>query len=165
MSSAEYGDQANSTIKDSGDQSLAAIIEEPRGYPVVVQLDEIVRRLISKETVAFDPSNREGVPIAHGLYAIYTTKGVCLHAGRTQSANLQHRLFTQHYAGGGAAAGSDLVQKIQSRKVAANKASAQAWIRTNCVFKWVEVPNPVMRHWAEHRLLSFLRPIWCVPKK
>ena len=144
---------------------MTVVIEEPLGYPTVAQLNEIVRLLVSKEPVAFDPSNRQKVPTTHGLYAIFTTNGVCLHAGMTRSANLQHRICRQHYAGGGNGAGSDLIQKIQSRKVADSRSAAQKWIKENCVFKWLEVPDSVMRHWAEHRLLSHLRPIWCVPKQ
>jgi hypothetical protein len=165
MSKAKCTDRARPTKDDERDQFPAVADEEPQEYPTVAQLDEIVRLLRSKDALAFDPSKRNDVPIAHGLYAIYTIKGVCLHAGRTATKNLQHRLFTQHYAGGGIGAGSDLVQKIQTQKVAADKTSAQTWIRTNCIIRWVEVSDPVMRHWAELRLLSCLRPIWCVPKK
>jgi hypothetical protein len=150
--------------EDEQVQPVTVVVEEPQGYPTVALLDEIVQRLMSQEAVAFDPSNRDVVPTSHGLYAIHTTKGVCLHAGWTRSKTLQHRLFTQHYAGGGKGAGSDLVQKIQSKNVTDSKTSAQKWIRANCVFRWLEVPERVTRHWAEHRLLSFLRPIWCVPK-
>jgi hypothetical protein len=151
--------------EDERVQLITVVVEEPEGYPMVAQLDEIVERLMSREAVAFDPSKRKDVPTSHGLYAIHTTKGVCLHAGRTRTANLQHRLFTQHYAGGGKGAGSDLVQKIQSKNVTDSKTSAQKWIRINCVVRWLEVPDSVTRHWAEHRLLSYLRPIWCVPKE
>jgi hypothetical protein len=151
--------------EDERVQLVTVVVEEPQGYPPVAQLDEIVQLLMSREAVAFDPSKRNDVPTCHGLYAIHTAKGVCLHAGKTRSANLRHRLFTQHYAGGGKGAGSDLVQKVQSKNVTDSKPSAQKWIRTNCVFRWLEVPDSVTRHWAEHRLLSYLRPIWCVPKE
>lgn len=130
------------------------------------QLDCIVRELTSQNSIKLHPRHRGQVPDAYGLYAIYTNQGVCLHAGRTtsQNSNLQKRIFDQHYAGGGKGAGSDLVQKVQSNCFAPDRRQAQVWIAENCVVRFVVVADPVTRHWAEHRLLSHLRPIWCIPK-
>jgi len=127
------------------------------------ELDEIVLRLRSRELIAFDPSQKGHVPAKPGLYAIHRLDGPCLHAG--QSANLRSPLFVQHYQGGGKKAQSDLVQKVVSHGMADGRISAQHWIIENCAFRWLDLPDTETRHWGEHRLLSSLRPLWCVPNE
>jgi hypothetical protein len=157
---AEYPRPASVPTLATADLSPLA---EPPGYPSVGALDEIVGRLIAQTPMAFTLSNEKNVPTLHGIYAIYTKSRACLHAGRTRTTSLRNRLFAQHFRGGGKGAGSDLVQKIQSRGYANDKLNAQAWIEQNCLVRFIVVADPLARHWAELRLLSHLRPLWCVP--
>jgi hypothetical protein len=136
---------------------------EQQNYSVFSkQLDEVIESLLLRNPLDFEQTKKDA-PTSPGLYAIFcigTEK--CLHAGK--SKNLRHRLLVQHYSGGGIGAGSDIVQKIQSNGLAEDRASAQKWIQSNCLFRWIEEPDHETRHWAEHRLLSYLRPVWCISK-
>jgi hypothetical protein len=70
------------------------------------------------------------------------------------------RVWAQHFTGGGNDAGSDLVQKVIDKGKADSKANAQAWIRANCFVQWLTEEDADLRCWAEHYMLSVLRPIW-----
>jgi hypothetical protein len=126
------------------------------------ELDARVKLLMTSNPIPFEPRYSRKVPHSPGLYAIFRKDtGECLHAG--QAKDLWNRLFVQHYKGGGKGAGSDLIQKVQTHGCARDRASSQDWIRVHCLIQWLEEPDREIRHWAEHRLLSRLRPIWSGP--
>jgi hypothetical protein len=88
------------------------------------ELDIIIGRLLASPTIRLERAAL--VPASPGLYAIYTTTGECLYAG--QSANLRNRLLRDHFAGGGKSAGSDLIQQVQDRGRAVDRASARGFM-------------------------------------
>lgn len=134
-------------------------------------------RLLLSPVFPFDDSLKSRLPEEHGLYVI-TRKNESgqveyLHAGRSHKApaGLRDRVWNQHFWGGGKGAGSDLVQKVIDNLHAElgilngpasreTRGKAQEWIRNNCLVQWVVEENPDLRCWAEHYMLSILRPIW-----
>ena len=129
------------------------------------QCAEILDRLLAAPAFAFDDSLRLRLPIKPGLYVIArkdVPKGEYLHAGQSPKAKegLRSRVWSQHFTGGGDSAGSDLVQKVIDKGQADGRAASQAWIRANCLVQWLVEEDKDLRCWAEHYMLSVLRPIW-----
>lgn len=126
------------------------------------QVHQIAQQLAGP--VDLTPANKGQVPDDRGgLYAIYKKNPLpnspeCLWVGRAghSGGSLRHRIFAQHYGGGGVGAGSDLVQQVQSRGLANNKAAAQAWIAANCEVRWLPLPD------IEYALKQLLNPSWSV---
>jgi hypothetical protein len=148
----------------------------------VDDLDRVVAALLTARTVSyFDlQQNWAQIPSTLGVYAIYLTKDVCpskglivgrcLHAGasgiprgnRPAGPNgLRGRLRDNHLNGGGQGAEGDLVEKVQRRGFATNRADAQMWISNNCGARWLSGSyDDAFIRWAEHRLLSQVQPLW-----
>ncbi len=125
--------------------------------------ETVLDALLSSPQVPFDDALRSQLPNRKGIYAISkrgAPVGEYLHAGRTKTQSLQHRILVQHFTQGGDKARGDLVQKVQDRGHAMDKKGAQAWIRDNCLVQCVEEENDENRKWAEHYILSVLQPIW-----
>jgi hypothetical protein len=149
------------------------IIEQRR-----TQCEAILEGLLSAPAFPFDDHLKSCLPEQHGLYAIARKDGVdqgeYLHAGRSKTAamGLRDRIWNQHFWGGGKGAESDLVDKVVKRQFkdlgiemgsTTNRRTrliAQTWIGNNCVVQWLIVDDPQLRCWAEHYILSILRPIW-----
>jgi hypothetical protein len=129
------------------------------------QCSEILQRLLAAPAFEFDEKLRERLPLRKGLYLIARKdgpKGEYLHAGQSPKAKegLRSRVWSQHFTQGGDRARSDLVQKVIDKGHADGKATSQAWIRANCRVQWVVEEDLDLRCWAEHYMLSVLRPIW-----
>lgn len=129
------------------------------------QYAEILERLLAAPAFAFDDSLRSRLPVKKGLYLIARKdgpKGEYLHGGQSPKAKegLRSRVWRQHFSQGGDRARSDLVQKVIDKRYADDKATAKAWIRANCLVQWVVEEDEDLRCWAEHYVLSLLRPIW-----
>ena len=68
--------------------------------------------------------------------------------------------------------GSDLIDKVVKKEhkdlgIQAGSTTnrqtrriAQTWIGNNCIVQWLIVDDPQLRCWAEHYMLSILRPVW-----
>ncbi len=146
----------------------------------VARLDAIVQALLSAPPAPFpaDPEQTEAIPNVPGLYGIFLNRDIdvakdlirdrCLRAGRggilrkgNLHGNLRSRIYDQGLMGGGQNAQADLVQIVQDRGYAQNRADAQQWIINNCYVRWISIPfDDRFFTWAEHRLLSVLQPIW-----
>ncbi|HTT24495.1 MAG TPA: hypothetical protein VMG82_36605 [Candidatus Sulfotelmatobacter sp.] len=132
-----------------------------------VQCSEILERLLAAPAHKFDDTLRSKLPLKHGIYAIAESdgesQGEYLHAGQSGTAKegLKSRIWVQHYCGGDSRRGSsDLVQKVMDRQSLA-RPDAKLWIRKNCIVRWL-VPDMDINdwRWAEHYMLSILRPKW-----
>lgn len=113
----------------------------------------------------YDDSLRGRLPTGKGLYLIARKngpRGEYLHAGQSPKAKegLHSRVWSQHFTQGGSRARSDLVQKVVDQGYARDKKAAQAWIRENCLVQWLVEEDQDLRCWAEHYMLSVVRPIW-----
>ena len=129
------------------------------------QCAEILETLLAAPAFRFDDSLRPRLPVKHGLYVIARRdrpKGEYLHAGKSLKAKegLRSRVWSQHFTQGGNRARSDLVQKVIDKGYADGRATAQTWIRANCLVQWLVEEDEDSRCWAEHYMLSVLRPIW-----
>jgi hypothetical protein len=117
----------------------------------------------------FDNTLRSLLPLKHGIYSIADRagerEGEYLHAGqsRTASKGLYSRVWDQHYCSGDAnRPSSDFVQKVMKRQQLA-RPEAKLWISNNCIVRWVVLDGDAesnLRCWAEHYMLSILRPKW-----
>ena len=137
-----------------------AILAQLVALPLA-ELNGLVDQLQHANLIDFIPGNIDHVPDRAGLYAIYRrTDNVCLHAGKTRTRTLRHRLYNQHRTQGGISARSDLIQKVQDQNLAGNRASAVAWIDENCAVKCIVVEDDNLRGQAELVMLDRLRPIW-----
>lgn len=126
------------------------------------QCAAILERLLAAQQFAFDDSLKSQLPLKQGLYAIGQKNGdhvESLHAGQSRKADkgLRSRVWEQHFTQG---AGSDLVQKVRDNQKAVTRENAKEWIRKNCFVQWVVEEDGDLRCWAEHYILSVLRPIW-----
>jgi hypothetical protein len=127
----------------------------------VDQLRPIVDQLMQAELVDFNRNMRNDIPDAPGLYAFYRRNDdVCLHAGKTRTQTLRHRIWAQHFTQGGQGAGSDLIQKVQDHNLADSREAAKTWIIEHCRVKWIVVQDEALRSQAEEYMLCELKPIW-----
>jgi hypothetical protein len=127
------------------------------------ECENILQRLLSAPPSAFDESLESKLPTRQGIYAISRKNappGQYLHVGRTKTAGLHGRILRQHLRGGGKGAESDLLQKVQDQRFATDRDGAGRWIREKCLVQWVVEEDAGLRTWAEHYVLSVLRPIW-----
>jgi len=128
-----------------------------------VEHEVLLGKLIAAKPARFDDALPTTLPKSHGLYAISligAADGEYLHVGKTRDgrSGLLGRTWEQHYKTGGSA--GDLVEKVKARGHGADKGQAQEYIRRNCQVQWVVVEDSVARIWAEHYVLSVLRPLW-----
>jgi hypothetical protein len=128
------------------------------------QCAAILQRLLAAPAYSFDDRLRSQLPAQHGLYVIAQKNSPqCqyLHAGESPRAGLRERIWTQHYCGGDAKRGSsDLIQKVMDNH-RLGRPDAKLWVRENCIVQWLVLEDDdVLRCWAEHYMLSLLRPIW-----
>lgn len=85
---------------------------------------------------------------------------------------MRRRIWDDHFWGGGKGAESDFVDKVIKRQYMQlgipqgsttnrqYKDIAQKWIRENYFVQWTVEQDSDLRCWAEHYILSILRPIW-----
>lgn len=127
------------------------------------QCGAVLENLLAAPALALEKALEKKLPNAQGLYAIARNgapDGEYLHAGKTRSAGLRARIWTQHCNGGGKGAGSDLLQKVIDRGHATNRQQARIWIEQNCTVQWIILEDNTLRGWAEHYVVSVLQPIW-----
>ena len=120
----------------------------------------ILDKLLSSSPIPFDETIRSRLPAQHGIYAI-TVKGAShgdtLRAGRTKTASegLRQRIYQNHLMG---RQNGNLRAQLVRDSICANMEEAKHWIRKNCVVQFVVVQDAEARRWAEHFVLSVLRP-------
>lgn len=124
---------------------------------------EFVDQLIGSPELPFDASLRSKLPERQGLYAIRIRSSAASHylrAGRTKTAfgGLRQRVYQNHFMG-------DQQGNLRSQLVRDGRCSSledtKAWIRENCVVQVMVVDDEEERRWAEHFMLSILRPEYC----
>ncbi len=138
----------------------------------------ILEKLLAAPVHPFDDNLKSRLPVEHGLYVIArkdeSGQYEYLHAGRTKTGamGLRRRIWDDHFWGGGKGAESDFVDKVikklyrqlgipqGSTTNRQYRDSAQKWIRENCFVQWTAEQDSDLRCWAEHYILSILRPIW-----
>lgn len=130
------------------------------------ECDDILRKLITAPYYAFNEQLKKTIPLEHGVYAISkcgVKNGEYLHVGISKrGANgLKGRVWEQHFKIGGSS--GDLIEKVKrnadsQRNISISK--AREWIIAHCQVQWVVLNDPELRRWAEHYVLSALRPIW-----
>jgi hypothetical protein len=69
------------------------------------------------------------------------------------------RLWNDHFQHGNA--GSDLVQQVMN-KHSLSRDDARVWIAQKCVVQWLVEEDTELLCWAEHYMLSILRPNRCM---
>jgi len=115
-------------------------------------LDKIIADLIAAPAMRFGES--APVSAGPGIYAFFIEE-CCLYAGKSKS--FAKRILDQHWNGN---ASRDLKQMAQDNHCAVGPAAAHEWMRTNCVFRWIEVPDARTRYLVELRLITHLQPRW-----
>jgi hypothetical protein len=124
---------------------------------------EILQKLLAASAFKFDAALEAQLPLKPGLYVIATT-GECgheyLHAGASpkRKEGLRGRIWNDHFQYGNT--GSDLVQQVMD-KHKLSRDDARVWIARNCLVQWLVEEETDVLCWAEHYMLSLLRPIWC----
>lgn len=123
----------------------------------------ILRQLISAPRVPFDGSLHSKLPGRHGVYVISvkgSQVGDVLRGGRTDEAadGLRQRIYRNHLMGHQS---GNLRSQLVQNGVCADLQQAKAWIRNNCEVQWLVVEDDLLRRWAEHFMLSVLRPKYC----
>ena len=118
-----------------------------------------VEALLAEPTLAFDERIRSRLPEEPGLYAISLTNsssGEFLRAGRAKGrGGLRQRLYQNHLMGD---QGGNLRTQLVRYSVCADLNEAKQWIREHCVVQVLEVRSENTMVWAEHFMLSVLRP-------
>ncbi len=119
--------------------------------------------LLSSPKLRFDESLRSKLPERHGIYAISignAAPGVFLRAGRTKTAGdgLRQRIYNNHFMGNQK---GNLRQQLVNDGRCANLDQTKPWIRENCYVHFIIVDDEEDRRWAEHFVLSLLRPEFC----
>ena len=134
----------------------AGILEQRR-----VQSAEILEKLLAGPTFKFDAALKARLPLQPGLYAIVTIgdQREYLHAGASpkRKHGLCGRIWNDHFQHGNA--GSDLVQQVMN-KHGLGRGDARAWVAQNCLVQWLVEEDTELLCWAEHYMLSILRPKW-----
>lgn len=142
-----------------------------------VRYADILEQLLAAPKFPFDDKLVASVPERHGLYVITTYDGSgqhkYLYAGTTgcrrnkRPAGLRARI-DDHFSSSGSSS-SDLPDLVAKRQLGISEGASKtrngkqavAWIRGNCQIQWLVVEDSGERCWAEHYVLSILRPIWC----
>jgi hypothetical protein len=151
------------------EETMKEILEKRRA-----QCAQILDNLVAAQPFPFDDHLTSRVPEKHGLYAITRrdASGAVeyLYAGRskTGATGLRRRICNDHFNDGGGASGSDLPDLVAKRQLGIldgaskrhNCEKAAAYIREHYQVQWVEVEDSDLRCWAEHYVLSILRPTW-----
>jgi hypothetical protein len=128
----------------------------------LLESDVLLKQLLDAPCYKFDDDLEKKIPIKHGIYAISkcgSEAGEYLHAGISKKGanGLKGRVWEQHYKVGGSS--GDLVEKVKNKE-SKSAAAAREWIKLNCQVQYITVEDAIIRGWAEHYVLSVLRPIW-----
>jgi hypothetical protein len=123
----------------------------------------LLSNLLTSPAYSFDDNIRSVLPDEQGLYIIYdwaVSSPVVIRAGRTKSASggLKQRVYSNHLMGDQK---GNLRQQLVADHVCADCEAAKNWIRSRCKVRFIPVPDDGIRCWAEHYMLSILRPKYC----
>ncbi len=119
-----------------------------------------VRELLSAPRLPFDESLRSRLPERHGIYSIYSRNaapGEILRAGRTKTAagGLRQRIYSNHLMGNQP---GNLRAQLVRDGACKNLEEAKLWLQGHCTVQFVVIEDAKARCWAEHFMLSILRP-------
>ena len=125
----------------------------------VSDLRTTVARLLDSTQMRFDSSLRGLLPDRHGIYRIFLASdpAATLRAGRTKSAagGLRQRVYQNHFMGDQQ---GNLRQQLVSAQMCRDMQHTKQFIRSYCLVQIVEIEKEDERKWAEHFMLSVLRP-------
>jgi len=125
------------------------------------ELEDLLDHLISSPKHPFDGHLRSLLPDLPGLYVISVKgneEGEYLRAGRTDEGGLRQRVYGNHLMGDQK---GNLRQQLTAKGICNDLESAKKWMQENCQVQWVVIHDPALRKWAEHYVLSVLRPQLC----
>ncbi len=118
-----------------------------------------VEALLAEPAWVFDGRMRSRLPDEPGIYAISlkgSSEGDFLRAGRASGrGGLRQRVYQNHLMGD---QGGNLRTQLVRYSVCADLNEAKQWIREHCVVQVLEVRSKNTMVWAEHFMLSVLRP-------
>jgi hypothetical protein len=119
-----------------------------------------LQQLLSAPKLGFDDTLRSKLPTKHGLYIIYGPDSSFLRSGRTNKAGdgLQQRIYKNHFMGDQP---GNLRQQLVGDGTCSSLEQTKPWIRANCVCQFVVEEDYRKRVWAEHFILSIIRPKYC----
>ena len=129
----------------------------------VHECQQILEQLLTAPKLPFNDEIRSKLTSEHGLYAIYyknAADGDLLRAGRTKTAagGLCQRIYQNHLIGNQK---GNLRSQLIGDGTCVDFEQAKAWIQQNCLVQFVVVKDDRLRTWAEHFMLSILRPKHC----
>jgi hypothetical protein len=130
----------------------------------ITELQTICGRLLGQPKVPYrnnGESIRSKLPEEPGLYAISkkgAPPGEFLRAGRTDDGGLRQRVYQNHLMG---SQKGNLRQQLIGSGVCQDLNEAKSWILANCDVQFMVVTDDATRQWAEHFMLSVLRPKYC----
>ncbi len=125
------------------------------------ELEIVLEDLLSSPKYSFDESIHGLLPNLPGLYIISIKdggEGEYLRAGRTDEGGLQQRIYRNHLMGNQK---GNLRQQLIDAGKCPDLQRAKTWIKDNCQVQWIIVHDSALRKWAEHYILSILRPQFC----
>lgn len=121
---------------------------------------QLLEKLLLAPQLAFGDALRSKLPEDPGIYAIYVNganPGEVLRAGRTKSAagGLRQRIYQNHLIG--TQSGNLRAQLVRDGQCMGLE-EAKGWVRENCTVQFLVIVDEQLRRWAEHFMLSILRP-------
>ena len=119
-----------------------------------------LQQLLSAPKMGFDDTLRSKLPTQHGLYIISGRDSSILRSGRTNTAGdgLRQRIYQNHFMGDQR---GNLRYQLVRDSICSSLEETKPWIRANCVCQIVIEENYQKRAWAEHFILSIIRPKYC----
>jgi hypothetical protein len=127
------------------------------------EMRQLLGKLLASPLYRFDERIRSVLPDEQGLYIVYDCSSdafAAIRAGKTRTAagGLRQRVYMNHLMGDQK---GNLRQQLVSNGVCPDLVSAKAWIQNRCKVRFLTVADAVTRNWAEHHMLSVIRPIYC----
>ena len=118
-----------------------------------------VEALLAGPAWAFDGRIRSRLPEEPGIYVISlkgSSEGEFLRAGRTKGrGGLRQRIYQNHLMGDQS---GNLQAQLVRDSVCTDLDEAKQWIREHCLVQVLPVRREDKIAWAEHFMLSVLRP-------
>jgi hypothetical protein len=129
----------------------------------VDELTAVLCGLLNAPLLRFDDRLRSKLPDKHGIYVIYridTPEPIIIRAGRTKTAveGLRQRIYRSHFMGN--RHGNIRAQLVRGG-VCPDVIATKSWIQTNAAVRFLVIEDDEQRKWAEHFMLSVLRPEYC----
>ena len=114
-------------------------------------------QLLASPFFRFDDKLHSSIPEKPGIYRIFLkSSGETIRAGSTvKSDSLLQRIYQNHLMGN--QQGNIRAQLIKSG-LCDDLSDAKTYLKENCMVQWLVIENPNDRKWAEHFMLSVLRP-------